>query len=99
MAEYLGHSIKPVEELITTRPEEQEAIEDLARIHALYERVPSEARKLAHRRGTLGQPGAKPLLAERPGRRQRAPTEIRAVEPSKRSRRLPIVVEPPANCI
>jgi hypothetical protein len=96
MAEHLGQSVKRVEELSTMRPQPKQAIEDLARIYALYERVPSEARKLAHRSGTLGQPGAKPLPAKPPGHRQRTPREIRAIEPSKRSRRLPVVVEPPA---
>ena len=38
------------------RPQPKQAIEDLARIYALHTRVPLEARKLAHRGGTLGQP-------------------------------------------
>jgi hypothetical protein len=95
--EHSGQSVKRLEELLTMRPQPQQAIEDLGRIHPLYKRMPSEARKLAHRSGTLGQPGAKPPPAKPPGHRQRAPGEIRAVEPSERSRRPSVVVEPPAN--
>src|SRR4029453_16274794 len=57
VAEHLRQSIKGVEELLTMRPQPQQAIEDLARIHPLYERGPLEARRLADGGGTLGQPG------------------------------------------
>jgi hypothetical protein len=56
VTEHLGQSVKPVEELLTMRPQPKQAIEDLAWIYALHTRVPLEARKLAHRGGTLGQP-------------------------------------------
>jgi hypothetical protein len=64
VAEHLGQSVKGIDELLTMRPQPQQLIEDLARIHALYERVPSEARKLVHRGGTFAQPGARPVPAE-----------------------------------
>jgi hypothetical protein len=92
----LRQSIERVEELLTMRPQPKQAVEDLGRIDALYERVLSEARKLAHRGGTLGQLGAKPLPAEPPDHRQRASREIRAVEPSERSGRLTVIIELPA---
>jgi hypothetical protein len=65
----MGQSVKRVEELLTMRPQPKQTIEDLGRIYALYARLPLEARKLAHRGGTLGQPGAKPMPAEPPGHR------------------------------